>query len=188
MYIKNERIYTREEIIKNNPEISFPTKNFDSAVFSLGYELIIDNIPQYDSNYQYLNPIGIVQNEQIYEVLNIPLADFKVQKLEKINSAFLHFFQDGCIESSLGFTADCRRCNDKNDLQNIQGLIDLYAQPVPFKSKDGSIHMLTLEQLEILKTEMIQRVQQVYANKWTLEASVEASETIEEIEAVDVKI
>ena len=192
LYYKNNKIYTLNEIRREMPNICIPENVSIQKLEQLGFILVEDIKPEYNTKIQYLNPVGviIIENKPIqqYEIINLPLSDFKTSKLSEISASFINFFQNGQIESSLGFIADCRRYGDKNDLQNIQGLIDLYTKPVPFKSADGSIHILNLEQLNILKTEIIQRAQTAYANKWMLEAAVEASETIEEIEAINVEI
>ncbi len=84
----------------------------------------------------------------------------------------------------MGFPVDNRRSGDKFDRDNVESLIALNTDPVTFKDSNGDFHSLTLADLSILKTEMIQDGLAIYQKKWTLESQINNATTIEELEAI----
>lgn len=115
------------------------------------------------------------------------LADAKSTKLSEIKVAFTAAEADSYIISSLGFRADATR----RSIGDIEGLIDLVSSgalpaPVTFRDYDNSYHSLTLEQLNTLRLEAKGRGPLLYARKWELEAAVDAAETVEAVQEINV--
>jgi hypothetical protein len=114
------------------------------------------------------------------------LEQLKMEKMEEVLIHFDELMFHGIFDCSLGFRADNRRGDGKDDKDNIQSLIDLGNEPVYFKDADNQFHSLTLEELHTLKQEMIQDGLSKYQWKWNKENEVMSAETIEDLNAVIV--
>ena len=112
------------------------------------------------------------------------LEELKNQRMDEILNKFNDLMFSGTFESSLGFTADNRRGDGKDDKDNISSLIDLGQEPVYFRDHDNQFHSLTIAELTTLKQEMIQDGLGKYQWKWGKENEVMSAATIDELNAV----
>ena len=154
-----------------------------------GENLILTNIGQNNDEDQFLelNPGFIKVSELPYSVSgyykydenqNIIVNDIyeleslKNLRMEEVATKFDELMFNGVFESSLGFTADNRRGDGKDDKDNVQSLIDLGHEPIYFRDADSNFHALTTEDLILLKQEMIQDGLLKYQWKWDKEAEI----------------
>lgn len=169
MIVKNKNITSsiiREMGIEISPGVEIELNNFitnyvqDNLVVLIS--LLAENkIILTDSNFVELTTDNAV------------LAIIKMIKQKELSDKFDEQFLNGSFQSSLGFRADNRRSGNKNDKDNVQGLIDLGI--TTFKDATGNFHTLTLAQLGTLKNEMIADGLGKYQKKWTFEAQIATS-------------
>ena len=154
-------IYTNDEtgLINSNPNLIYTTDEDDSYS---GYYML-------DANGKYV-PDDAKELEEIKSI-----------KLQEVKNSFENSLQHGILNSSLGFPVDNRRYLDKNDKDNVQGLIDLNIPSVEFNDSNGNFHTLTLSDLILLKSEMIQDGLKKYQDRWNLENSIKQCSTIDEL-------
>jgi hypothetical protein len=108
--------------------------------------------------------------------------ELAAMKAEEIKSAFESAAMYGRFTSVLGFDVDARRGGVKNDLQNIEVLIDIGA--TEFRDANNIVRNVTTSDLATIKTEMQQYGMSLYAHKWDLEAELENAETEEDLNAI----
>lgn len=183
--------------------VSFPSPLTDEILAPFGYAVLnMITPPAYDSWTHHLiegtpeqrdgkwyqtwilEPVTHTPEEEAQR-----LADAKAVKIADIKSAFAAAEANGFVESSLGFRADATR----RSIGDIEGLIDLVSSgvlsaPVTFRDYDNAYHRLTLDQLNTLRLEAKGRGPVLYGRKWELEAAVDAAETVEAVQAIDVSI
>ena len=119
------------------------------------------------------------------------LEEVKVQKLAELEQKFLAWYEtDAIVTSSLGFVAD----SDARALMDTSGLVTtLEAQPeeargtVAFMDHNNVPHQLTLDQMKTGNLEIIQNGQSAYAQKWALRTAIEAAETTEAVNAIEIE-
>ena len=128
-------------------------------------------------------------------IVPVPTADnnlemAKTSQIALIESGFAQEFDAGhFMSATIGIEVDCRRGGNRNDEQNIQGLIDDYVNLSPMEKHyvgftETTTFELTLEQLTNLKLELIRYAKSNYVKKWTLEAEIQAATTIEQVKVV----
>lgn len=118
------------------------------------------------------------------------LEETRQEKLKFLDAAFLSWYERGAtVSSSLGFVAD----SDARAIMDISGLVtSLEAQPlesrasVAFMDANNAPHQLSLEQLKTLQLEVIQNGQEAYAQKWTLRSQIEAAESVDALNAIEI--
>lgn len=115
------------------------------------------------------------------------LEELTVIKLEEVFNKFENDLKNGTMLSSLGFTVDNRRYADKNDKDNVQGLIDLGILEAQFKDADGGFHIVSAADLETLKLEMTQDGLGKYQVKWGLENLINNCTTLLELESINTQ-
>lgn len=128
---------------------------------------------------------------QIVAVLASTLEEVKAQKLAELEQKFLAWYEtDAIVTSSLGFVAD----SDARALMDTNGLVTtLEAQPeeargtVAFMDHNNVPHQLTLDQMKTVNLEIIQNGQLAYAQKWALRTAIEAAETTEAVNDIEIK-
>lgn len=109
----------------------------------------------------------------------------KESKYIEIQRAFDNAMYSGhFVSAAIGIEIDCRRSSNKNDLQNVEGLIALEANNIDYVGLAEIKSGVTLEQLKAMRIEMIQYAFALYRKKWMLESQLPALTTIEEIEAL----
>ena len=106
------------------------------------------------------------------------LEELKNQRMDEIVNKFNDLMLSGTFESSLGFTADNRRGDGKDDKDNVNSLIELGQEPVFFRDHDNQFHSLLIADLTTLKQEMIQDGLSKYQWKWNKENEVMSTSDI----------
>lgn len=117
-------------------------------------------------------------------VQHIPtLEEEKTIKLARLNDAFQQWRNDDAtLISSLGFTADA----DERAMIDVSGLVALEA-PAAFMDANNVPHELTTDQIKVLHKEIIQSGNKAYETKWALRNAINACQSVEELEAVELK-
>ncbi len=165
LLIDSDDILDEQEFVELNPEFI--------KVETLPYS--ISGIYKYDTD-----GVTIISNPEE------DLIEFKNQRMQEIEDKFNDMMEEGTFASSLGFNADNRRSNGKDDKDNVSSLIDLGNEPVYFRDADNNFHALTIADLTTLKQEMIQDGLGKYQWKWNKESEVMGTTTISELEAVEI--
>ena len=122
--------------------------------------------------------VDIVVTEPTIEVL-------KAQKIALLDRAFMQWRNNGAtLVSSLGFKADC----DERAMIDVNGLVTVCgeSQTVVFMDADNQPHELSLEQLKVLQTEIIQSGNLAYQTKWQLRTDIESAENKETLDAIKI--
>lgn len=117
-------------------------------------------------------------------VQHIPtLEEEKTIKLARLNDAFQQRRNDDAtLISSLGFTADA----DERAMIDVSGLVASEA-PAAFMDANNVPHELTTDQIKVLHKEIIQSGNKAYETKWALRNAINACQSVEELEAVELK-
>lgn len=120
----------------------------------------------------------------------IRLENAKTTKFEEIKKAFSNKFLDGHFYSqALQMEVDYRRGNHNNDLQNVEGLIQIMeltsTNQVIFKGYTED-KLVTLDQLKQLTIEMKQYGLWLYQRKWQIEDYVQQATKISTIKAIPI--
>jgi hypothetical protein len=130
--------------------------------------------------------------EEGYTVYNNQLLDMngiKAIKQKEINIMFNNASISGhFISQTIGIDIDCRRTGEKNDVQNVEGLIDImiaYNKPTEYyKGISETKADVTVEQFQAIKLEMIAYGLALYQKKHEKENLINAATTFEEIKAI----
>ena len=122
-----------------------------------------------------------------YEVVALPEQTFeeaKVAKLTELAAAFDGASKTAHCMSSLGFEIDA----DEIANRNIEGLALVLesGESTLFRAYDNSFHQVTKEQLETMRREIVVNSQRLYQTKWQIEAAIEAAQTVDELDAIDI--
>ena len=128
---------------------------------------------------------------QIVKVPEPTVDEVRAQKLQELDQKFLAWYEnDATVTSSLGFVAD----SDARAMMDTTGLVTtLEATPaesrstVAFMDAENQPHMLTLDQMKTVQLEIIQNGQSAYAQKWTYRTAIEAAETVEALNAIEIE-
>ena len=113
-----------------------------------------------------------------------PLEEARAAKLTELNTAFTSASETAHCMSSAGFEINA----DEIANRNIEGLA-LVLEPgesTLFRAYDNSFHEVTKEQLETMRKEIVVNSQRLYQTKWQIEAGIEAAETVDELDAIDI--
>lgn len=117
----------------------------------------------------------------------LTLEQLRAKKLNELTETS-HQFDDQLvcenmiINSSLGFRANA----DLRSQNNIDGLIASNVEPVTYCDADNEFHSLTLEQLKVLKSEVLTNGQNLYAQKWELREKINQATTKEELQSIQI--
>lgn len=145
-------------------------------------------------NPNYRDERGTKEEGYHHKIVRIPektLEEVRAEKLSELDSSFMQWYEDkATVTTSLGFVAD----SDARAMMDVNGLVTtLEAQPaetrasVAFMDANNESHLLTLEQLKTVQVEIIQNGQSAYQQKWALRTAIEAAQSIEDIEAIEIK-
>lgn len=108
----------------------------------------------------------------------------KQNKLSELHNAAESALKTAGIKSSLGFKIDA----NEDAVRNLNGLVDIGHNDVSFCDYDNVIHEhVTAEQVKTMRNEVLLNGQNLYAQKWTYRASVNAAETVDELNAITFK-
>ena len=129
------------------------------------------------------------ENGEIIE--KTPDMDFEIYKnlkYREIRLAFEHEFRNGVFTSKvLDIDVDCRRSDTKNDLQNVEILIEYVTRNslpnVLYVGHKESVNA-TIEKLYTLIEEMQDYGLGLYQKKWALEEEIKNAKTIKELEVI----
>jgi hypothetical protein len=141
----------------------------------------VDDLPYSASGYYKYDEDNniIVDNDKELDTL-------KLERMDEILVKFDELMFYGTFDCSLGFRADNRRGEGKDDKDNVQSLIDLGNEPVYFRDADNQFHALSIEELSTLKQEMIQDGLGKYQWKWNKENEVMSAATIADLQAIEI--
>ena len=149
----------------------------NNKIFISGYE-----------NGDYLEGIysddgsGRSLEEQAQEIVDRKTGDAKQIAKDRVRLGFVNEFSCGKVESSLGFPVDARRSGLKNDLQNIEALIDVGATEI--KDANGVMQTVSIDELKTIKSEIQQHALSIYQKKWDLEERIESAVTDEDLNMI----
>lgn len=143
---------------------------------------------------RYITELEKEGDKRRFQIVAVPepsLEEVKSQKLQELDQKFMQWYeQDATVKSSLGFVAD----SDARAMMDTSGLVTtLEAQPeeargtVVFMDHDNVPHQLTLDQMKTVNLEIIQNGQSAYAQKWALRTAIEAAETTEAVNAIEIE-
>lgn len=110
----------------------------------------------------------------------------KAKKILQLDRVFMQWRNDGAtLVSSLGFKADC----DERAMIDVNGLVTVCgeSQTVAFMDADNRPHELTLGQLKVLQSEIIQSGTLAYQTKWQLRTAIESAENKEALDAIEIR-
>lgn len=113
------------------------------------------------------------------------LKTFKKAQVEDATEGFDARRKDPgmTFKSSLGFVVD----GDARSRDNIEGLINIGAEPVSFKDHDNQLHSLSLDELKTLLVEAQKNGALLYRQKWALQAEIDACKTAKKLAAIEIK-
>ena len=155
---------------------------------ALGFECAtFDDAP--DFHIQWVNtPAADATDDQGRIFVELTLAQLKTFKKAQVEDATEGFDarrKDPGItfKSSLGFVVD----GDARSRDNIEGLINIGAEPVSFKDHDNELHSLTLAELKTLLVEAQKNGALLYQQKWALQAEIDACKSAKKLAAIEIK-
>lgn len=122
-----------------------------------------------------------------YEVVALPeetLDEAGAAKLAELNTAFPPVSETAHCMSSAGFEINA----DEIANRNIEGLVLVLneGESTLFRDWDNRFHEVKKEQLETMRKEIVVNSQRLYQTKWQIEAGIEAAETVDELDAIDI--
>lgn len=116
------------------------------------------------------------------------LQEKKDAKLADIKRQVNTTFENGVCELSLGWSIDCRRSANQNDISNIEGLIKLSPNDtdvISVKGADNQFHNVTVAELrDVVIPEMYVYGFSLYQRKWIAEEALKVAVTEAEIASV----
>lgn len=169
-----EAIWESGELIIRIPEEYRYTSDYDKYPEYFDYVLNLQIIKDTLSDY-------IFDGVTISKSLNL----LKKEALNNVKRKFSSKFASGVFESALGFPVDCRRYQEKNDLENLVNL-EALGFPVSWMDANGNLQTLSEEQVQLLKNEMRVFGLSLYQKKWQLTNQIEAATTAEELNAINI--
>ncbi len=116
------------------------------------------------------------------------LPNVKARKLAELNSGLSAARSDSkaSINSSVGFAINA----DDTANTNIAGLITYMestgTETTSFMGFDNTLHDVTLQDLKTMQTELAVWGQALYAYKWQIRSQIDAAQTKEEVDAIDI--
>lgn len=122
--------------------------------------------------------------------VTVDINSFEYKKevlLEKLTIAFNTVQDKASVESSLGFVADAgNRAN-----RDVQGLIEWMeaenVESTTFRDFNNIFQIVSLDELKILKLEIVKNAQYIYTQKWEYEKQINNAVTVEDLDAITIK-
>lgn len=114
------------------------------------------------------------------------LEEAKTAKLAELNAAFESAAKTAHCLSSVGFEINADESANRNISSLIIAMEATGEETVQFCAYDNSFHEVTLAQLKTMQLEIIANAQAIYQRKWELREQINGTETIEELEAIDI--
>lgn len=141
----------------------------------------------WESPARYMTELGELPEGAMLARPEKPLEVLRKEKLSDLNSAFASVESGAWVMSSLGFKADANTTANTNIEGLIKSMSALGQESVIFCDYDNVYREVTLEGLQTLQLEVIQNGQSLYAQKWTFRNAINAAQTKEELDAVQVE-
>lgn len=120
------------------------------------------------------------------ELLNEKWVRAKNSKLEELNTKFDQDCGNAHCMSSVGFEINADETANRNISSLIISLEATGQETIRFCAYDNSFHDVTLAQLKAMQLEIIVHAQAIYQRKWVLREQINATETIEELGAIEI--
>jgi hypothetical protein len=165
--------------IEQHPDELRPLIEVDIRVQgeSFGTLYTADSLPDEDKI-----SLGLTTEAEIFEKK-------RTAKLQEIVSAFDNELSNGkFLSQALGIEVDCRRSSNKNDKQNVEGLINHMVRnsitEITYVGYDSVKENVTKMMLENLVGEMEDYALGLYNKKWQLETAVKQAKTVGELENI----
>jgi hypothetical protein len=141
------------------------------------------------------SPDDVIFDNEIIRIktLEEKLLKFKELKMNEIKQKFMNAMANGVIDftipsSGIQVQVDARRSNINNDLQNVEGLIEMMQlqniSEIQYKCYDNNKYTFTLQDMIALKYALMNYGLQLYAKKHMLEDMVKQATTKEELEQI----
>lgn len=116
------------------------------------------------------------------EEVVIPFSSKKSKKLSELEERFeLWYTKEAVLNSSLEFTIDC----GQRAKMDVDGLVQL-GEPAVFMDAHNEPHEVSVEDLQTMQKEIIKAGNAAYAEKWAFRAAIEAAETEEELNGINI--
>ena len=187
--VKPEGYFTEEEWKTRHPDkiYSVVGTNLYRAV-SYPYEDIQDNEVEMSG----LSPDDIsISNSngewvESEELLKDKLEWEKTAKLDELNSTFERVSNHAHCTSCAGFEINADETANRNISSLIIAMEATGQETVQFCAFDNTFHAVTLGQLRTMQLEIIANAQAIYQQKWVLRERINAAETIEALDAIEM--
>jgi len=136
-----------------------------------------------------LEPIKDRPNKWEVDKWIVDKEKYREQKAQEITWAFDTELSEGkFLSQALGIEVDCRRSSNKNDKQNVEGLINHMVRnsitEITYVGYDSVKENVTKVMLENLVGEMEDCALGLYNRKWQLETAVKQAKTVGELENI----
>ncbi len=141
----------------------------------------------WDSPARYMTELGPLPEGALLVKPEKPLEVLRKEKLSGLNAAFASVESGAWVMSSLGFKADANTTANTNIEGLIKSMSALGHETVIFCDYDNVYREVTLGGLQTLQLEVIQNGQSLYAQKWAFRNAINAAQTKEELDAVQVE-
>ena len=132
-------------------------------------------------------PIEMVLFDEAQNIfVDDSLNFYKKKQLEKLSVDFYEYLKRGHFYSEvLGIDVDYRRDSTKNDLQNVEVLIEVMEaegeKETIYKGYEDQTAPATIDQLKLLAKEMKIFGIYLYRRKYEIEERIKQAQTIEEV-------
>lgn len=107
----------------------------------------------------------------------------KQNKLSELKRSADSALNGAYVVSSLGFKADANPAA----VRDLEGLVIIGADSVMFCDYENNFHPLNKEQVLTIQREILLNGQNLYAQKWTYRAAVNAAENLEQLNSITFK-
>jgi len=150
-------------------------------------ELItLSNREKYDEETKQIIPKTI---QELIEDGITTLQEYKDIKYQEISHSYNQEFISGYFHSEvLGIDIDYRRNTTKNDLQNIEVLIEVMTDEniteTEFKGYQKQKTIATLSQIKAMRKEMLLYSTTLYGKKESLENAITNAQTVEVLNSI----
>lgn len=148
--------------------------------------IILSDREKWDEEIQQVRPKTI---SELVEDGIIPLSEYKTIKNEEISNAYSNEFINGHFPSDvLEIEIDYRRNTTKNDLQNVEVLIEYMTDnnilETEYKGYQNQKINATLANIILMRKEMINYSIYLYGKKEQLEIAIEEATTKEQLDLI----
>ena len=187
--VKPDGYYTDEEWKTLHPDkiYSVVGANLCRAV-GYPYEGVLENevemagLPPDDISVSTVNGEWIESED----LLKDKFERVKAAKLDELNSTFERVSNHAHCTFSAGFEINADETANRNISSLIIAMEATGQETVQFCAFDNTFHEVTLGQLRTMQLEIIANAQAIYQRKWELREQINAAETIEALDAIEM--